>query len=262
MSAGAIGGASGGGNITGASGFGDLSSGQFIKIMMSELTNQDPFEPQDSSAMLEQLSSLRNIESQLNLQKQLENLVTQNQLGASATMIGKVVGGLDVKGEFVSGVVEQIRVRKGKPELLLDTKQVIPFENITNMTGVKAEDLKGDLTALAGDFNKDYSVDKYDIDFVNAKYADTTGMTDKEKETNQKALETDLALINKHLGEYRSAAISMDMNGDKVVDLQDKQKLRQLINDQIGLGDLNQDKVIDGGDMALWDYEYYLTQKK
>ena len=70
MSAGAINGASSVGAAAGESGFAALRSEDFIKVMLSELTNQDPFEPQDSAALLEQMSSLRNIESQLSLQNQ------------------------------------------------------------------------------------------------------------------------------------------------------------------------------------------------
>lgn len=90
MSVAAIGGASASSSVGGTA-FADLSSGEFVKIMLEELANQDPFEPQDSAALLEQLSSLRNIESQISLEEKLESLVLQNSLSASAGMIGKDV---------------------------------------------------------------------------------------------------------------------------------------------------------------------------
>ena len=75
--------------------FSDLSSEQFIEVLFAELQNQDPFQPSDSGALLEQLSSLRNIESQLSLQTQMETLVSQNQLASAGNLIGKLVAGLD-----------------------------------------------------------------------------------------------------------------------------------------------------------------------
>ena len=86
MSAGAIGGAGSslGAAVSGSSGFSELSSGEFLKIMLTELTNQDPFKPQDSGALLEQMSSLRNIESQLQLQEKLNALVLQNGISSAA----------------------------------------------------------------------------------------------------------------------------------------------------------------------------------
>ena len=48
--AGAIGGAGG------SNRFNELSSEDFMKIIFTELQQQDPFEPNDSSALLEQLN--------------------------------------------------------------------------------------------------------------------------------------------------------------------------------------------------------------
>jgi len=49
---------SGGGN---ANRFNELSSDDFLQIIFAELTNQDPLEPQDTGALLEQLNSIRQI---------------------------------------------------------------------------------------------------------------------------------------------------------------------------------------------------------
>ena len=55
----------GGGSVGASSGFGALDSEEFLNIMFTELQNQDPFEPNDSSALLEQLNSIRSIESDM-----------------------------------------------------------------------------------------------------------------------------------------------------------------------------------------------------
>ena len=38
--------------------FDSLSSEDFIRIMFAELANQDPFQPNDSAALLDQLNSI------------------------------------------------------------------------------------------------------------------------------------------------------------------------------------------------------------
>ena len=124
---------SGGGAVGSAGAFGNLSSEEFIKIMLQELTNQDPFNPQDSGALLEQLSSLRNIESQLNLQTQLESLVLQNQVANAGGMIGKVVSGLDENNRNVSGLVTSVRVVNGRAILELDTGFAVPMTRVTEI---------------------------------------------------------------------------------------------------------------------------------
>ncbi|MFP4145473.1 MAG: flagellar hook capping FlgD N-terminal domain-containing protein [Phycisphaeraceae bacterium] len=118
--------------------FGDLESGEFIKILTSELTNQDPFEPNDSAQVLEQLSSLRNIESQSALQDQLESLVLQNQIAQASGMIGKEVQGLDEQNRRLAGEVVSVRVQEGKAVLELDTGQTLSMSRVERITGEPA----------------------------------------------------------------------------------------------------------------------------
>ena len=56
--------------------FNTLSSAEFLQIIFTELQNQDPLEPQDSQAMLNQLSSLRSIESDTKMVDSLQSLVS------------------------------------------------------------------------------------------------------------------------------------------------------------------------------------------
>jgi len=134
MSAGAI-----SSSLTGAVGqttnaFADLSSEDFIKVLLTELTNQDPFEPQDASVLLEQFSSLRNIESQLTLQQKLETLVLQNQVSAGSGLIGKVATGLDTSNNQIEGLVTSIRVQDDKVILELDTGHALPMDRVTEIS--------------------------------------------------------------------------------------------------------------------------------
>ena len=136
MSAGAISGAA---DVvtTNTGGFGSLSSEEFIKVMIQELSNQDPFEPQDSSALLEQLSSLRNIESQLALEKQLGALVLQNQVAAAGGMIGKLVTGMDDGSDHVQGLVTSVRVQDGTVYLELDSGKALQMNRVTEIADVQ-----------------------------------------------------------------------------------------------------------------------------
>lgn len=77
-----------------ANGFSALSSEEFTKIIISELSNQDPMQPSDTNALLQQLSNIRNIQSSMDLSEKLKSLVSENQLASASNMIGKVAGGL------------------------------------------------------------------------------------------------------------------------------------------------------------------------
>lgn len=138
MSTGAIGGALGGATSQ-TSRFGELSSEEFIQVMITELSNQDPLDPQDSSKLLEQFSSLRNIESQLALQEQLETLVLQNQVSSAGGLIGKLVAGIDESNTSVVGMVSSVIVQDGRALLELDTGQVLPMDRVIQITDLPAQ---------------------------------------------------------------------------------------------------------------------------
>lgn len=133
MSAGAIAGSSST-TTQGAGAFGKLKSEDFLKVMMTELQHQDPFQPQDSSKLLEQFSSLRNIESQLDLQQQLGNLVLQNQVSAAGGLINKIVTGLDASNDKVQGLVTGVRIQDGNVMLDLDSGKTLAMSRVTQIT--------------------------------------------------------------------------------------------------------------------------------
>ncbi len=110
--------------------FSEMSSEDFLEIMFTELSNQDPFEPNDSAALLDQLDSIRSIEADVALQEQLESLVFQNQFAAGANLLGEAVIGLTAQFEPASGVVISVARENNEVLLELDTGQIVPFENI------------------------------------------------------------------------------------------------------------------------------------
>lgn len=110
--------------------FNELSSEEFIKIIFTELSNQDPFQPNDSAALLQQLNSIRSIESDIQLQDQLKDLVFENQLSSASGMIGKFVGGLTADNNRVAGFAVAV-IRQGQDvNLELDNGWIVPIGNV------------------------------------------------------------------------------------------------------------------------------------
>lgn len=119
---------------TSANRFSEMSSSDFIKIIFTELANQDPLAPNDSGALLQQLNSIRSIESDLQLIEQLKSLVTENQLAAASNLIGKHVTGLTVNSDAVEGDVVAISREGDSVSIKLDNGYEIPFESIDTIT--------------------------------------------------------------------------------------------------------------------------------
>src|SRR3954454_24779921 len=88
--------------------FSSLSSDQFMKIMLTELSKQDPLKPNDTSALLQQMSSSRTIQSDVDLSTKLDALVAQNQMSSAGTLIGKTISGIDASNTRVTGVVASV----------------------------------------------------------------------------------------------------------------------------------------------------------
>ena len=114
----------------GASGFSAMKSEDFVKIIFTELQNQDPFQPNDSAALLEQLNSIRSIESDMQMTQQLEAIVMQNQLAGAGNLIGRYVQGIADGGLRVDGNVISV-VRQGdRIGVELDSGWIIDVEQI------------------------------------------------------------------------------------------------------------------------------------
>lgn len=111
-------------------GFSDLSSEEFVQIILTELTKQDPLKPSDTSALLEQLSTIRSIESDLDLQQQLESVVTQNQLATAGSLLGKQISGFTADFRRVTGEVQSVTRGADGPILNLVGGSRVPFSNV------------------------------------------------------------------------------------------------------------------------------------
>lgn len=111
-------------------GFDSMSSEEFMKIIFTELSHQDPFQPNDSSALLQQISTIRSIESDVQLMDRLKSLVTENQLTSASAMMGKFVGGLTPDNDRVAGTVVAVFREGDKVSLELDSGWVLPLENV------------------------------------------------------------------------------------------------------------------------------------
>jgi hypothetical protein len=110
--------------------FSELSSEEFIRIIFTELQNQDPLQPNDSAALLDQMSSLRSIQSDIELSNKIESLVTQNQLSSAGNLIGQFVSGLAFGNQRASGWVVSISRTADGPVLNLNNGFRVPFDNI------------------------------------------------------------------------------------------------------------------------------------
>lgn len=115
--------------------FSSLTSGQFLKIIFTELTNQDPLAPNDTQAMLNQLSTLRSIESDTKMVDSLGRLVSQNEFAAASSLIGSLVSGITLDNRRVSDLVVSVSMTQDGPVLNMFDGSRMFFRNVDEIVG-------------------------------------------------------------------------------------------------------------------------------
>ncbi|MFG0257320.1 MAG: flagellar hook capping FlgD N-terminal domain-containing protein [Phycisphaerales bacterium JB043] len=108
--------------------FSSLSSQEFLDIIFTEMTNQDPLAPSETKDLLAQLSTLYSIESDIELQNSLTDILQQNQIASAGTLIGKFVYGRNEFNDEVAGYVASVSITEDGPVLNLNNGFTIPMD--------------------------------------------------------------------------------------------------------------------------------------
>jgi flagellar basal-body rod modification protein FlgD len=117
----------------------ELQTEDFIRMMITQLQNQDPLKPASNQELMQQMAQISQMQSSTMLQTTLKELAVQNQIGAAGNLIGKMVEGLDENNERVSGMVASVRIEEGQVYLELDGGQRLKLGNVTIVAPAQAD---------------------------------------------------------------------------------------------------------------------------
>ena len=115
-----------------------LKTDDFIKMMLTQLQNQDPLEPAKNQELLAQMSQIGQLQTSTQLQETLKGLTLQNQLGSAGNLIGKLVQGTDNNNDTVVGLVNSVRVENNQVFLELDSGKTLPMGNVMAIAAAPA----------------------------------------------------------------------------------------------------------------------------
>ena len=124
---------------TNTAGLGALDGDAFMKLMVAQMKYQNPFEPMDTSAMLQQTAALTTVETLQQVSSSDRLLLGLQQSSMAASFVGRSVTALDAGGQETSGVVKSIRFTADGPVLQVGasgetTTQDVPIANVTSVT--------------------------------------------------------------------------------------------------------------------------------
>jgi len=112
----------------------NLTTSDFINMMITQLQNQDPTDPVKNSDLLAQMSQIGQLQSTSDLETSLKSFTLQNALSSAGSLIGKSVQGLDTNGAPISGLVTSVQVVDSNVSLELDNGQSLALANVTGIT--------------------------------------------------------------------------------------------------------------------------------
>ncbi len=123
-----------------------LGKDAFLKILITQLQNQDPTNPMDDREFISQMAQFSSLEQMQNMTKAMENLLDsqkQTQLMSYTTFAGKevkwheVTDKLDNDGKPIvnegTGKIVEVKFKDGAPLFVLDSGKEITAGNISSI---------------------------------------------------------------------------------------------------------------------------------
>ncbi|MBI5432611.1 MAG: flagellar hook capping protein [Planctomycetes bacterium] len=137
-----------------------LDKDSFMKLLVSQMENQDPMQPADNTQMIAQLAQFSSLEQMQSLNDNIVGLAVLqqqnallNQLTSSSGLIGKTVKYIDPSTETEQwGNVESVKIVDGLASLSIDGKDV-PLANVAEIGTPPTTE--GDTTSDTGSDSED-----------------------------------------------------------------------------------------------------------
>lgn len=110
-------------NQTKSTGSSSLGKDDFLKILMTQLQNQDPLNPMQDQDFISQMATFSSLEQMTNLNTSMDSFVksaAQNQFMQASSMIGKTVTYLDNQDNEMTAVVKSVLFKDGSTSFQLN----------------------------------------------------------------------------------------------------------------------------------------------
>lgn len=102
----------------------------FLKILTSQLSNQDPLKPLDNQEFIAQVAQFSALEQSRQLNLKIDQLLTVQSATQSVGLLGKTVG-LNSTTGVVSGLVTALDLSSGEPQLTVQTSGGTTFTGVS-----------------------------------------------------------------------------------------------------------------------------------
>jgi flagellar basal-body rod modification protein FlgD len=101
-----------------------LDYDSFLTLLIAQLKNQDPTEPQDSAQYIAQLATFSNVEQSIKTNAKLDELMTTFALSQAEGLIGRTVTSADGS---ITGKVDSVKIITGGAVAVLEGGGEVPL---------------------------------------------------------------------------------------------------------------------------------------
>jgi flagellar basal-body rod modification protein FlgD len=99
--------------------------GDFLTMLVAQLTHQNPLEPMKDSEMMSQFTQLNSLQELQAMRVVLDSAAAANQNAYAASLIGKIVKVAQKDGSTLEGVVGGVTSEKGVLYLQIGTQKAL-----------------------------------------------------------------------------------------------------------------------------------------
>jgi flagellar basal-body rod modification protein FlgD len=109
-----------------------------LKIILTQLTYQDPLKPLDNFQFVSQLAQFSQLQQTQSLSDQVSSLLAAQSATQATGLLGRTVD-IATETQTITGTVKAISFTNGQPELTINTQdgRVISNLSITNVAQVR-----------------------------------------------------------------------------------------------------------------------------
>ena len=113
-----------------------LTQDDFLKLLTTQLSNQDPLKPMEDTAFIAQMAQFSSLQQATTLTKDFEAFSNQQKISSAQELLGKTVT-ISSAGTFTTGPVTEVRIKNGAAQLVIGTNTYDPA-TVTNIVNTPA----------------------------------------------------------------------------------------------------------------------------
>ena len=99
-----------------------LGQNDFLKLLVTQMTSQDPLNPQKDTDFIAQMAQFSALEQAKTMQQDISSMRDGEETGQAVALLGHKIQLLDSKNKLITGQVSAVTVEAGTPKITVNGK--------------------------------------------------------------------------------------------------------------------------------------------